>query len=325
MNLRNPCTTSSRRRICAVMIDRCSIASGRSRRAELLLEQFEMNHRGIQRVLHLVRDAGRQPAERRQLLRVADRGLHLRHVVEVARDEHHGGEPMIEVVDHVRQDQSLARRRQPVLVHPIGREARAGTPRWAARLRLAVASSTALRYGCSGGEQIAHRPRRGRADPAAAWPASPGWRTAASPSGRRWRRRLRAGRCSRRGRCERRPRRGRRAVGRQPRAHGVEEIAELAEFVVLRQIHHHAELALPQSGEAAADDVNRPEQQLGQQHRHQAAADQDGDRGDQAPASATASSSRWMSSVETPMRIDPNSAVPSSSGWRTSSVRPPSA
>ena len=67
-----------------------------------------------------------------------------------------------------------------------------------------------------------------------------------------------------------RPLAGQLLVLRQLRAHGVEEVAELAELVLLRQVHHHAELALAQAGQAASDDVDRPEQQLRQEHRDQA-------------------------------------------------------
>ena len=68
-------------------------------------------------------------------------------------------------------------------------------------------------------------------------------------------------------------------VRRQPCADGVEEIAELTELVALRQIHDHPKLALSQSGEAATDDVNGTEQQLRQEHRHEARADQDHEGG----------------------------------------------
>ena len=49
-----------------------------------------MNHRRVQRVLDLVRDAGGQPAERRQLARVAERRTAPASGNRVARDEHHG-------------------------------------------------------------------------------------------------------------------------------------------------------------------------------------------------------------------------------------------
>ena len=38
---------------------------------ELHLQQLEVDHRRVERILDLVRDAGRQPAERRELARVA--------------------------------------------------------------------------------------------------------------------------------------------------------------------------------------------------------------------------------------------------------------
>ena len=100
VNFRNPCTTSSSRRISFAMTSTCWSASVESiggaaatasprpapprRRAapiardgELLPQQLEVNHHRVQRILHLVRDAGRQPSERGQLARVANRRLHL--------------------------------------------------------------------------------------------------------------------------------------------------------------------------------------------------------------------------------------------------------
>ena len=41
--------------------------------AELLLQQLEVDRHRVERVLHLVRDAGHQPAERGQLARVVQR------------------------------------------------------------------------------------------------------------------------------------------------------------------------------------------------------------------------------------------------------------
>ena len=64
-----------------------------------------------------------------------------------------------------------------------------------------------------------------------------------------------------------RPARHLRTIGRELRADGVEERAELAELLVLLQVEPHAELAAAEPGQAAADDVNRPEQQLREGHR----------------------------------------------------------
>ena len=48
----------------------------RRRAADLRPQQLEVNHHRVERVLHLVRDAGRQPAERHELARIGERRLH---------------------------------------------------------------------------------------------------------------------------------------------------------------------------------------------------------------------------------------------------------
>ena len=249
--------------------------------AELLLEQLEVDDRRVQRVLHFVRDAGRQPAERGELLRVAERGSHLGHVVQVARDEHHRGEPLIEAVDDVREDQPFARRRQAVLVHAIGREAREVRRDRAVRLVRRCRLFHGLPVRMPRRKQIAHRARHrvGRSGgrmARIAWLANSSFASAskiatASSSGF----------LSASSPLPSSAGAGRRAVGGQTGADGVEEIAELAELVALRQIHDHPELALAQPREAAADDVNRTKRQLCQQHRDEASANQDRDCGDQ--------------------------------------------
>ena len=62
-NLRNPCTTSSRRRISAPIFG-MPRRGGWFGRREFLLQQLEVDRHRIEGVLHLVRDAGREPAER---------------------------------------------------------------------------------------------------------------------------------------------------------------------------------------------------------------------------------------------------------------------
>ena len=115
VNFRNPCTTSSSRRISLSMTSTCCsapstvgaapardsarpacrlrrpapAAARRSALPDLRPQQLEVNHHRVQRVLHLVRDAGGQPAERDQLARVGERRLHPRQVREVARDQQH--------------------------------------------------------------------------------------------------------------------------------------------------------------------------------------------------------------------------------------------
>ena len=53
-----------------------------------------------------------------------------------------------------------------------------------------------------------------------------------------------------------------RTIGGELLADGVEEVAQLAELVARRQIERHAELALAETRQAAAQDVNRPQQEL---------------------------------------------------------------
>ena len=69
---------------------------------ELHLQQLEVDHRRVERVLDLVRDAGREPAERGELARVAERRLDLAQVGEVARDEHDADQAVRRRPDDVR-------------------------------------------------------------------------------------------------------------------------------------------------------------------------------------------------------------------------------
>src|SRR5262249_19720825 len=69
-----------------------------------------------------------------------------------------------------------------------------------------------------------------------------------------------------------------RAVGRQLLADRVEEGAELAEFVVFAEVHLDAELAAPEPRQAAANQVNRTQQQLREQHRDEDRDRQGGER-----------------------------------------------
>ena len=78
-------------------------------RRQLALQQLEVNRHRIQRVLHLVGDAGGEPAERRELARVPDRRLHGAERAEVARDDHHAQQPLVAVLDGMRDDQPVAR------------------------------------------------------------------------------------------------------------------------------------------------------------------------------------------------------------------------
>ena len=66
-----------------------------------------------------------------------------------------------------------------------------------------------------------------------------------------------------------------RPIGRQLRADGIEKGAELAELVVLTEIEAHAQFAATEAREAAANDVNRSQQKLREEHR---AHDRDGER-----------------------------------------------
>ena len=64
-----------------------------------------MNGHRIQRVLHLVRHAGHQAAERGQLARIVQRGVHVCQVAEIARDQHRSEEPAGRILDGVAQQE----------------------------------------------------------------------------------------------------------------------------------------------------------------------------------------------------------------------------
>ena len=113
-----------------------------------------------------------------------------------------------------------------------------------------------------------------------------------------------------------------RPVGRQLRADGVEERAELAELVVLLEIEPDAELAAAEPRQPAPDHVNRPQEQLREAASPTARRRPARRAPWQSPGLSDALRSCRISSVETPMRIEPNSMSPSSSGWRNSRLRP---
>ena len=66
-NFRKPWMRSSSRRISCPMISTC--VRRRLARRQLLLQQLEMNGHRVERILHLVRDAGGQPADHRDAAR----------------------------------------------------------------------------------------------------------------------------------------------------------------------------------------------------------------------------------------------------------------
>ena len=86
---------------------------------EQLLEQLEPNHRRMQRVLDLVRQPGRQPAERRHPARIAQRRLDVPQMFEVPGHHHDGELPAANAVDDVGADELLARARRSR--PPLGR------------------------------------------------------------------------------------------------------------------------------------------------------------------------------------------------------------
>ena len=77
---------------------------------QLAFQQLQMDRHRIEGVLHLVRDARHQAAERRELAGVVERRVHLRHEPEIARDEHGAHELAVAVVDRVRHDHPLTLR-----------------------------------------------------------------------------------------------------------------------------------------------------------------------------------------------------------------------
>ena len=96
VNLSRPCSMSSRRLSVLAITAMCSFAASASTGlaraplvADLVLHELEVDDHRVQRVLDLVGDAGRQAAERRELVRVPERRLHLAQVAEVPAHQHH--------------------------------------------------------------------------------------------------------------------------------------------------------------------------------------------------------------------------------------------
>ena len=210
-----------------------------------------MDHHRVLRVLHLVRDAGRQPPERGELARVADRGLHFAQVLEVARDQHDADELALGIDDRVRHDEPLAAlaersghgpARLPVHERLLGET----TERM-----IAGEQRVEARAGLGSRRERAHRRIREQELAACVDDRD---RVLELLHGR-----LEVGDLPRH----------LRPVRRQLLAHLVEEGAELAELVPLAEVQPHAELAAPEAREAAANHVDRPEQQLREQHRDQ--------------------------------------------------------
>ena len=221
--------------------------------ADLRPQQLEVDHHRVERILHLVRDAGGQPAERHQLARIGDRRLHPRQVRQVARHEQHADELAVGARD--RRASSAAARsslglRSPACTGParlprgqrllddraVRMAARAAAPRSARPM------ASAGSVGCIAGLLKSSSPdglnsatassRCSTADCRFAfWPAST-VRSAESC----W-------------------------------LTVLKNDAELAELVARRQVERDAELALAEARQAAADHVNRPQQQLRQQRR----------------------------------------------------------
>jgi hypothetical protein len=225
-------------------------------------QQLEVNHHRIQRILDFVRDAGREPAKRRQLARVANRGLHLAQVAEVASDEHHGDEVAGRIVNRVRHDQPLT----PFAARVgKGRRDRAARPAADERLLGQPAKRMVRRHqilergpGCGLWQQRAHG-RIGEQQLAARIDDRHGVLELLD-------RGLEIGHLA--GHL--------RAISRQLGADRVEERTELPELVVLTQIESNTELAAAEARQPTADDMNGPEQKLREQHRAQ---DRDGERG----------------------------------------------
>ena len=121
-NFRKPTTTRSSRRISSrnhlhVLAQIERLRAARRRRhgdrlgtaAELLLEELEVNRHRVERILHLVGDAGHQPPERRELARVVQRRVHMAQEAQVPRDEHRPEKAAARVLDGVAHQQALGR------------------------------------------------------------------------------------------------------------------------------------------------------------------------------------------------------------------------
>ena len=238
-----------------------------------LLHQLEVDGHRVQRVLDLVRDAGRQAAERRELVRVPERRLHFTQVAEVAAHQHHADDGTRRVAHGVGHDQPGAapgRARlfpgSRGLVLHLQRPARLsvgagllhqhaagmiGRPQLRERLTARWARQLAQHRGIGEQQLAGGREKRDRVLEAA---------------DDRLERRLLA----------RQPR----AVRREPVADGVEEPAEFAQFILAREVQFHAELAAPQPRQPAFDEVDRPQERVGEQHGQQAGGHQRGQGGD---------------------------------------------
>ena len=221
---------------------------------QLLLQQLEMNGHRVERVLHLVRDAGHQPAERGQLARVVQRRVHLAQVAEVARDEHRAEETAAArprsrgVIEQAlrrcpsprRAADSAGHRHRPLRLAPGQRAGRSdvlhrpGGCAGEARLSSALHRRVAEDQLAARREQrhrvleiVHHRLEVGGRRPAAAWS-----RTGADSCALT-------------------------ASNELPRSRNSS----------LRQIERDVELAAAEPGQAALDDVNRPQHPLREQHR----------------------------------------------------------
>ena len=115
--------------------------------SELLSQQLEMDGHRVERVLDLMRDAGQQPVERRQLARVTQHRLQLRQRTDVARHQH---DPDESYEPHRQSDApSTAAGARLAL---FAGEVRMNGPRDA---RTEMACSTSTRHGCASGTTVA--------------------------------------------------------------------------------------------------------------------------------------------------------------------------
>ena len=224
---------------------------------ELLPQQLEVNHHRVQRILHLAGDAGRQPSERRELPRIAQRRLDLAEILQVARDEHDADEIALRIVDGVRHHQPLVRLRFLAPLDRYGPARLTVDERLLGELPHRVIARQQVVDRCADRDIWQERPHRriGEQQQAAGVENRHGVLEMLD-------RELEIGDLSRHlG-----------SIGGQLLADRVEEGAELAELVLLIQVQPHAEFAATESREAASDHMDRTQQQLRQQRR-----DQDGD------------------------------------------------
>ncbi len=248
-------------------------------RRQLLLQQLEVNRHRVQRVLHLVRHAGREAPQGHQLARVIEHGLDTTHVLQVARHQHHAEQLLIAVPDGVRHHQALltgSGARLPRDGRACRRLRRDRHRNGPARLSLGQCSLDDVPVWVPLGQDVVdrppksvggqHRAHRGVREEQLARRVQDGNLVLHVLDGR-----LEVGLLT----GQLTPLRG------QLGADGVEEAAQLAELVALREVQPEPQLAATEAGEAPADHVDRPQHQASERAGREDGQKQGSERSDE--------------------------------------------